>query len=437
MPRQFPPIHTLRSCPMLLLPAILLTLAAAACAQRTTIAQYTENFKAFSAREQQIPDPVPSLDEYANPEYFDRLIESRKLVDKYVDRINRQQNKQGSMGWASSSFMQALNEMFIATNDVKYLRHNLRLVRATLANRDDRLGRKTFWGESAPGWGCDRYAQRWNIHPVHTGMIACGVTGFIEQVQRRPVPGIGHLNEALGLQDSEIKSMIADITQTIDWHDRQWIPGPAPDEGHYISKDNEVGNEGNVLVANRLSTMGLALWGSWRASANTKHRDQAIKLARYMKRRMAIYSDGAYYWRGALPIEPITTRPDLSPATRDATEGLSHAGVTVAFPVTMARAGQVFTTDDLRAFGNTVVNGFARLDNGIVLSNIGGTTAYADGSTKEPQHLGYWLRTTPSNTQAYHRIAEFLRKYRKDPSPMDLASLIRQRPGRKNCKITH
>ena len=40
----------------------------------------------------------------------------------------------------------------------------------SVANTDDKVGHYTFWGELAPGWGCEKYALRWVVHPVHTGL---------------------------------------------------------------------------------------------------------------------------------------------------------------------------------------------------------------------------------------------------------------------------
>ena len=194
--------------------------------------------------------------------------------------------------------------MYIATHDTKYLDWSLEIAQDSVANTDDKVGHYTFWGELAPGWGCEKYALRWVVHPVHTGLITYGIMDFLR---------LAHLESSVMDQfdPGEYNAMVADVTDALDWHDRQWVAGPGLDEGHYIYKDNEpTAGEDEVIAANRLSSMGRGLWSSWQVTGNTVHRDKALNIARYIRRRMTIHDDGAYYWLYSLPTAAISCPPE-------------------------------------------------------------------------------------------------------------------------------
>lgn len=383
---------------------------------------YREDFIAYWEGRNQIPESVPELEEYATHENYDRL-HFGNVIDVYINRINTEQNINAGMGWGSSYQTHSLNDMYRATGDVKYLEANLRFARASLANRDDKLGYETFFGESAPAWGTAYYAGRHVIHPVHTGMIAVGIVDFLELVQ--------HEVALLAELGNEFDSMVAEITETIDWHNRQWENGPLADEGHYVYRDNEPGLDGQPLAANRLSAMGMALWGSWKASGNPNHRDQAIKLARYMKRRMGLYveegsDESTYFWSYNLPVDPIDNpRPWSEVASLNGGEDFSHAALTVCFPLTMGLEGQVFTSEDMEAFSRTVLKGFGRLGEGVLYGNVVGTPVFGPSQV---QVVGNWFRIASHSEEAYNTIAEFLLRYQKNPRNVDIAQLIRFLP---------
>lgn len=382
---------------------------------------YINSFINYWATLDQIPAEVPTLREYAVPETFDSRHLSATSV--WVERINTNQNRFADMAWGSSYQTHSLNDMYRGTRDKKYLEANLQIARASLANRDDKKGYMTFFGEYAPGWGTDYYAGRHVIHAVHTGMIAYGIVELLELIQLEP-----DLMADLG---AEFDSMAAEITETIDWHDRQWVEGPLPDEGHYITKDNEPAYEGNPLATNRLSAMGLALWGSWKATGNTEHRDKARKLGRYMKRRMGLYigqryGEGAYFWQTFLPVSPVNNpRPESQVSSLNGGEDYSHAAISIAFPLTLGLEGEVFNEDDMQAFARSIIRGFGRLGNGIHLGNIVGTTIFGPDQVLLP---GYFLRIAPHSQEAYDVVAEFLLRYQQNPRNVDIAQLIRFLP---------
>ena len=179
---------------------------------QNTEAEYLQKFAQAFAGQMGDANSTPTLDQYATAAHFDQLFMGD--IDAQVNLINEKQNRRSEMAWGTAYLTHALNDMYIATGDSKYLRANLKLVRASLANTDKKKGFKTFFGEADPGWGTDEYAGRWVVHPVHTGMIGFGIAEFL-----RLAPKDEALMKELG---PEYKQMVAEITETVDWHNRQW-----------------------------------------------------------------------------------------------------------------------------------------------------------------------------------------------------------------------
>lgn len=369
------------------------------------IAKFHQVYKRYTS------DTPKDINEYALVSRYDELFMGDSIIQKIED-INKNQNKTSNIAWSHSYFIQSLNTMYSITKETKYLRKSLEIIRAILANTDEKKGTKTHFGHLVPAWGTDRYAKYWVVHAVHTGVITYSILEFLDCCSQEP-----KLMEELG---SEYKQMILDVTKAIDWHDRQWIEG-CSDEGCYISKESEPKKEGNVLAANRLSAMGLALWQSLKVTQNQRHKEKAIKLARYIKRRLNIYSHGAYYWQSYLPLKPLKKPIELEGLFP---EDVSHGGITIFFPIKMAEANQVFDHNDMAAFSKTVLNGFGKLDNGVLYSNVAGNPKYH--SPALVRNLSYWLMLSDYSPEVFQRISMFFLKYQNPCTrPNDFAYLIK------------
>ncbi|MCA9448226.1 MAG: hypothetical protein KC931_13995, partial [Candidatus Omnitrophica bacterium] len=384
---------------------------------------YIDQFIAYWTGIGQIPATVPTLEEYATIEKFDQLFMT-SLNDYWVNLIPVQQNLQAGMGWGSSYQTHALNDMYRATGDIEYLRQNQRILEQTMANRDDKVGHMTFFGVMAPAWGTPYYAGRHVIHLVHTGMIATGVVEFLEIVQDNPTA-------MAELSQTTFDTWVTEIHETIDWHDREWIDGPAFDEGYYIAVDEEIEAEGSPQSVNRQSAMGMALWGSWKATGNTAHRDKALKLGRYIKRRMGLYQgpkygSGTYFWEYTLPFSDRNNpRPESEVPNLNGGEDFSHATLSIIFPLTLGLDGEVFTEEDMKAFANSVLLGCGRLGNGIFYGNIVGTPRFGPDQV---QVVGNLFRVVEDSPEAFDAVAEFMLRYQKTPRNVDLSQLIRFKP---------
>ncbi|MBI4558532.1 MAG: hypothetical protein HY706_13195 [Candidatus Hydrogenedentes bacterium] len=355
-------------------------------------------------------DPAPALAAYATPAKYDELFMGERL-SKALEKVS---NNQGGIAWGLADRMTSLNEMFRNTEDTKYLQANLECIRAVLAARDDRRGVTLWTGKIAPAWSSDKYAERGRaVFAVHTGMILYPILDFLSLTK-----GLPEFKESLG---AEFETILHDANETLVYHDRQWRDGPSEQEGHYIGVDQENVLEGKPLPGNRLSAMGRALWMSWKVSGNDTHRDRAVALGRYIRNRLYLGSDGAYYWAYWLTENGVGNAP---PPADLRGEDASHASLTITLPALLAAEGQVFTSEDSARLCKTVTNVLARLDNGVLFGDVAGRP------TSNPNHAAHpadWLRLSPFRPDVYERLSLFYTRYQSRPNPLDIALLIRYR----------
>lgn len=383
---------------------------------------YIEKFLAYQRDSGQIPETTQTLEQYATAEHWDALFGT--ATPGYIQRINDEQNKLVNMGWSSSYYSDALNTMYRATGDVKYLRQALDLARATMANRDVDKGYVTHWGEVSPGWGTEYYSQKWVVHPVHTGIIGYGVLETLRLVRSEAA-----LLEELG---GEFDTLLAKVIESLDWEDRCWVEGPAEDEAHYIFdkeefKDGKPAYEGEVQPGNRIGAMGIAYWTAYKITGDARHREKSLKIGRFMKRRMGLYGQtaddaGAWGWGYWLAKEPLANPLPAEDWRRlRGGEDFSHASLTVTFPLTLALEGELYTPEELRAFGNTITRGAARMNNGIIFGNVGGRPS---NDPSDAMTQGYWFPLVSVDREAWQRLVDFQLRYQAKPRAHDLARLI-------------
>jgi len=308
--------------------------------------------------------------------------------------------------------MMSLNEMYRSTHDVKYLDANLKIIQAVIAARDDKRNVKLWTGEIAPAWGCEKYAERGRaIFAVHTGIIVYPILDCL-LLERDAKGGIGK-------KSALFTSILDEAEKSLTFHERQWRDGPLRDEGHYVGLNQENSLEGKPLPGNRLSAMGRALWVSWKLTGNKVHYDHALRLGRYIKHRLTLDPDGAYYWPYSLPETPSATP---TPKSAINSEDSSHGTLTVSFPVLLASEGKVFTKKDMARFGRTVTQGLGRLGHGVILGNVTGT---AESNPAYIAYPAYWLAFGRAVPEARERILDFYLNYIPTPGALDLALLLK------------
>lgn len=353
--------------------------------------------------------PVPSLAEYANAARYDERYLGKNL-DRALENIH---NQRGAVAWGLAYRMISLNEMARATNDPKYLAANLRCIRGLLAARDDRTGRKIHDGRVVAAWSSDGYRKgEQAVFLVHTGMAVYPILDAVHVARTLP-----RVPEQLR---RDLEEAIAPALQSIAVHDDSWRDGPGDGEGHYIMLGEELSSEGRPQPGNRLSAMGRAMWSAYRVTKDEKYRARALALGRYIKRRLPIAASGAYVWPYWLPVSPVSTTQPADPNGRY--EDTSHGSLTMSFPLMLGEDGEVFTREDLTRFGKTVEFGVARLNNGILLGDVAGST---DSPLAHLGHPANWLQLAPHAPAVRNGIVPFYLRYRRTPRPSELAYLIR------------
>ncbi|MDZ4859823.1 MAG: hypothetical protein SGI88_12670 [Candidatus Hydrogenedentes bacterium] len=388
--------------------SILCVAACAALAQEPSpedaayIAQFKEHFPKV--------EPAPALAEYATAAKFDERFLGEPL-DSSLEIIRSKANDQGNLAWGIAYWMTAYNEMYRHTRDAKYLEANRRAIEAVLSVRDDKKGTKLFTGETSTAWSSDKYAKRGRaVFGVHTGMLVYPMLDWLMLVKEKP--------EVLAPDSEQYATIRKEALEALAWHDKQWVNGPADDEGYYIMMDQEDGLDGKIKPGNRLAALGRALWASWKLTGDETHKDRALRMGRYMKHRFAIGPDGAYYWPYWLSEEPPVNPVD--PKTIKG-EDCSHAQLTAAFPLLLAKDGEVFTAEDVHRFSLTVRHGIARLGNGILLGSVTGDPAYQPSYVSSPDG---WVVPACTIPETKNALIAFYLNYQPKPAAMDLAALV-------------
>jgi hypothetical protein len=284
------------------------------------------------------------------------------------------------------------------------------------ALRDDRVGTVLWNGKTVPAWSSDTYAQRGQaVFAVHTGFIVAAILDFIQAADASSGFWEG--------RDEERRRLIAEMTASLAVHDHQWRDGPGPGEGYYEGRDQEDQCEGKPLPANRLSVMGVALWRACELTGGATHRTRAEALGRYIKNRLYLGMDGAYYWPYWLDEVP----PDPAPVPRSHvySEDIGHAGLTLYLPQVLAAAGVVFDRTDMERFAKTALEGFARRRDGMLYGVITGDPRLELRITP-----CRWLSLTEFNPEVARRIVAFYTRYlRRADSPEAFVFLFRYAAG--------
>lgn len=262
----------------------------------------------------------------------------------------------GVYAWGEAHLLYAFTLQYEATREPRYLDTFLRRFERLLAMRDDRVGRvDQVRGRVMPGWGSVRFSTRpghegkYTSWAVHVGMIlypAARLLRFCAEdraLAARYAGPAGQITRAIG------ESVAAYEDQ---WHEREPASGsaaggPGHPEGYYT--EPILGPD--PLPTNQMNTLGrVMLEASFAASDRLpagRYRDRVTKLARFLKNRLVLRTDGAYQWQ---------YRPGLHPPFDAPAEDFSHASANVEFACACYRAGIVFDTEDLRRFARTFLD---------------------------------------------------------------------------------
>lgn len=106
-------------------------------------------------------------------------------------------------------------------------------------------------------------------------------------------------------------------------------------------------------------------------------------------------------------------------------EDVSHGALTMALPIMLAEAGEVFTREDMQRLGRTVTRGFATRQDGVLFGNVTGDAGASPGNVQLPAR---WLRLSPFVPEVHDRIGAFYLNYRPTPPPLAIGQLLLHAP---------
>ncbi|HWB53810.1 MAG TPA: right-handed parallel beta-helix repeat-containing protein, partial [Tepidisphaeraceae bacterium] len=399
--------------------AMVLALVSTATAAKgpVTDQQYTSEFtQLFQKRS----SPV-ALKDVASVQLYDSCYMGHSLDDFLASNL---QELGGDLAWSAAYRMISLNDMFRVTHDPKYLQANLRCTKAVLAVRDDHTGTKSLDGKALPAWSTARYTAHRTVFLVHTAMIVYPMLDAIELAKTS--------SEVPAETKAQLEKLLPEILRSLHLFDLQWRDGPAPDEGYYVGHDQEPALDGKPLPVNRLSAMGRCLWTTWLITKDPQYRTKAIAVGWYIKHRLPVAEDGAYYWSYSLNEAPVSTKPFKLDRVNFTGEDTSHATLSVSFPIMLAQNHEVFNDQDMRRFAKTITDGWARLGNGVLFGDINGSPRSNPAFVVDPAG---WLPLAAYDPAVKAHILpfyldykqRFYPSYKQNGRPEALASLLELR----------
>ncbi len=260
-------------------------------------------------------------------------------------------NDEGLIAWEVSLQLAALAEMLAATHDTLYAARFVRLADAVAAARDSEQARiDELRHRASRAWGSTKYSQgKHGVWAVHTGLIAAPLAQFVAVVRA----------------DADLARIFAPAAErylkvadeALHYHDSEFQPGPAPDEGRMLWF-------GESLPFNQQAVVGRAWLFLDLASGDPRCQVRATLLARFLSHRLRLTSDSAYAW---------PYRSPLRQASVDY-EDVSHAALSADFMVLCSERGLVLTAEDLRRLERTFLN-HVLVDGNRVADTIDGSVA--------------------------------------------------------------
>jgi hypothetical protein len=304
----------------------------------------------------------------------------RALADKTLPATTRLPNMDddgyGEQAWAASYWMAALNAMYQATGDLRYLDTQSRLITRLLARTDDKLAARygpEKYTDYARGrvlcaWGTAHYTGgKHTCWFVHAGMLTYPMADFVRIVREG--------GEKTARLKSRAEAFLPQIERIMAEFDSEWRDGPGPGMGYYIFPDSSIAA---LLPNNQMNAPGLALFALSDLTGKPEYAAKARKLATFFKRALTHVEEGDYYiWAYS------QGTPDGKPGEG---EDVSHAAINALFMYVAWQHKTVFTDLDMQRLTRTVTKGLY-LGNGQLAWTLGGR----DSSDDYTREIARWL----------------------------------------------
>jgi len=252
----------------------------------------------------------------------------------------------GELAWSTSYGLLALNVLYEATGDARYLEREAGIIGQVLAKRDVDLAGQygdgpylDFQrGRVLQAWGTGHYSDgKHTCWLVHTGMLAYPMAEFVRLVR-------GGGDATAGLRD-QAEATVPKVEAALRESDAEWREGPEPGKGHYVFPD------GSILPNNQMNAPGAALFVLADLTGQAEYRSKAGKLAAFLKSKLTHVTDGDYYvW---------AYRQEGPNGAPGAGEDISHAALNAHFAYVAWEHRATFDDTDMARLARTVTKGLS------------------------------------------------------------------------------
>lgn len=314
------------------------------------------------------------------PPYTFRLLAERHL-GRFDALPDMDADGYGELAWGVSYGMMALNVLYEATHDTRYVARQADLAERVLATRDSELAaahgtdRHVDYqrGRVLRSWGTSHYtAGKHTCWLVHAGMLLYPMAEYVRLVRA------GGDRTRPWLRRAE--AIVPALEEAIAEFDAEWRDGPQPGQGYYVFPN------GDLVPNNQMNAPGRALFVLADVTGKTEHRDRARRLAAFLHSKLTHVADGDYYlWAYS------QKTPDGPPGQG---EDISHAAINAHFAYVAWEHGASFTDADMARLARTLTRGLY-LGGGRMAAALGGREPN-DDYTPQCGRWGFLARFDPA-----------------------------------------
>ena len=264
----------------------------------------------------------------------------------------------GELAWGVSYGMMALNVLYEATGDTRYLAQQADVIEKVLAKRDADLA--ATYGEAAyldyqrdrvlKAWGTGHYSNGQHTSwLVHAGMLLYPMADFARIVRAG--------GEKTAAWRDRAEALVPKLEETISEFDPEWRDGPQDGMGYYLFPN------GTIAPNNQMNAPGRALFILYDLTRKAEYRDKAWRLAAFSRSKLTHVPDGdCYVWAYS------QGKPEGPPGTG---EDISHAAINAHFMYLAWEHRASFDDTDMQRLTRTLTRGLY-VGNGQMSATLGG-----------------------------------------------------------------
>lgn len=275
-------------------------------------------------------------------------------------------NQQAILSQNEDAVMQAILEIYRATEDPSWLRLFVSHGDAVLAWRDDNAGFVDYSGTSQPIWS-DAYELYVRDGKAYGFALESGQLGF-------PLADFAQLV----LNDADLHTLdagdgrtlydvatgyVAACEETLAYHHARWhtatveVDGAPHEVGYFSARadaDFLIGiSAGGILPVNHQTALGRMVAALHQATGSASHLDRLQRMTRWVDLELAIDPGDAYVW-SYWPTMTYFPEGSVVDGGNNSIEDFSHAVLTVEFARASVDAGAgVWDETDLARFSRT------------------------------------------------------------------------------------